>query len=162
ATAFVHVLELDQQWAFCVDIPLPFGATGGGARMTIAVSPDSAKVYVADLAAGAVAEVDAATLTVSAMARFENLLPSVAAASSAVGAAVWLGLGRGNGVVSIDGGLPGIPARVSPPEAAPGLPLSAAAARLFLGQSATIQVYDTRTLRSVGVLAAPGRLTGFD
>jgi DNA-binding beta-propeller fold protein YncE len=162
ATAFVHVLDLDEQWAFCVDLPIPFGTVGGGARMTIAVSPDSSKVYVADLAGGAVAEIDASTLAVSAMARFDNLLPSDAAASSTVASDGSLWLGQGGAAVAIDASLGGVTSQVFTPEDVTGVALSADAHRLYLGQSETIQVFDTRTRQPVGVLVAPGRLTGFD
>ena len=32
ATAFVHVLDLDEQWAFCVFLPVPMGVAGAGTR----------------------------------------------------------------------------------------------------------------------------------
>ncbi len=75
-----------------------------------------------------------------------------------------LWLGQGGGVVSIDAGLGGVTSQVFASEDVTGLALSADAHLLYLGQSETIQVYDTRTRQPVGVLGAPGlgRIDGLD
>lgn len=51
---FVHVLDLGEEWAFCLDLPPAFGG-GELASTALAISPDGQTVAVADLAAGAVA-----------------------------------------------------------------------------------------------------------
>jgi DNA-binding beta-propeller fold protein YncE len=163
ATAFVHVL-LDEQWAFCVDLPVPFGVGGGDTRMTIAVAPDSSAVYVADLHGGAVAVIHAASLTVTSMARFENLLPSSAAASATVASDGSLWLAQGNTAVAIAGDLAGATNSVFAREDVTGVALSPDADRLYLGLADEIQVFDTRSRQEVGLLTAPGigRLTALD
>lgn len=60
-TAFVHVLDLEEQWAHCVDLPAGIGATSAG----IALSDDGRSLYVADTAGGGIAEVDTQELTVT-------------------------------------------------------------------------------------------------
>lgn len=51
---FVHVLDLEEEWAFCLDLPAAFGA-GDLATTALAVSPSDNTIAVADLHAGAVA-----------------------------------------------------------------------------------------------------------
>ncbi len=52
--AFVHVLDLDDEWAFCLDLPNAFG--GGDLETTaLAVSPDGRTIAVADVSAGQIA-----------------------------------------------------------------------------------------------------------
>ncbi|HEX4904308.1 MAG TPA: hypothetical protein VFU93_02570 [Acidimicrobiales bacterium] len=61
-TAFVHVLDLDEEWAHCVDLPAPIGASPEQ-LLAIAASPEDDRVVVVDALAG-VAELDTASLTV--------------------------------------------------------------------------------------------------
>ena len=61
--SFVHVLDLDEEWAHCVDLPLDLGDTPEA--MAIGISPNGWSVYVADGAAGKLAEVSTARLTVT-------------------------------------------------------------------------------------------------
>jgi hypothetical protein len=63
ATAFVHVLDLDEEWAHCVDLPAPIGSSPEQ-LLAIAADPAGGRVLVVDLFAG-VAEVDAAELRVT-------------------------------------------------------------------------------------------------
>ena len=51
---FVHVLDLDEEWAFCLDLPAEFGR-GDLETTALAVSPDGKTVAVADATAGRVA-----------------------------------------------------------------------------------------------------------
>jgi hypothetical protein len=50
--AFVHVLSLTEGWAYCLDLPLPFGV-GPAESHALALSPDGKRLYVADASAGA-------------------------------------------------------------------------------------------------------------
>ncbi len=51
---FVHVLDLDEEWAFCLDLPPAFGG-GDLDRTALAVSPAGGELAVLDLEAGAMA-----------------------------------------------------------------------------------------------------------
>jgi DNA-binding beta-propeller fold protein YncE len=156
ATAFVHVLDLDEQWAFCVFLPVPFGVGGGGGPMTIAVAPDSSAVYVTDLHGAAVAVIDAATLTVSSMARIENLQPTDAPASSLVAPDGTLWIAQGNAAASISADLAGYTGTFFARGLVSGVALSSDAHRLYLGLADEIQVFDVRSRTEVGLLHAPG------
>jgi hypothetical protein len=61
--AFVHVLSLDEKWAYCVDLPPEFtdAADGAGA---LTMSPDGRHLYVMVATTEAVAELDTRTLKV--------------------------------------------------------------------------------------------------
>ena len=62
AEAFVHVLDLEQQRATCVDLPAEFATSPLGA---LAVSPSGTHLYVAAPASAALAELDTGTLKVT-------------------------------------------------------------------------------------------------
>ncbi|TYB62335.1 hypothetical protein FXF51_26945 [Nonomuraea sp. PA05] len=59
--AFVHVLHLDQRWAYCLDLPAPFGL-GPAAGHTLALG--EAVLYVFDAASGRVVRASTQDLTI--------------------------------------------------------------------------------------------------
>jgi len=61
---FIHVLDLDEEWAFCLDLPEQFGA-GDLETTALAVSPDGATLAVADVSAGQIAFASAEDLAVT-------------------------------------------------------------------------------------------------
>ncbi|BCJ78195.1 hypothetical protein CS0771_77390 [Catellatospora sp. IY07-71] len=66
--AFVHTLHLTEQWAFCVDLPAPFGE-GPGTAHTLAIAPDRSELYVLDVSSGTYAVIDTGQLTVRSTAK---------------------------------------------------------------------------------------------
>ena len=74
---FVHVLDLEEEWAFCLDLPADFG--GGSLDTTaLAISPIGDTLAVADLSAGQIAFADTDALEVTRTAP----LPEVRAAAN--------------------------------------------------------------------------------
>ena len=61
--AFVHVLNLDELWAHCIDLPAEFGQVREP-EIAITVTPDSKRLYVNDVDSGAMSEVDTQSLEV--------------------------------------------------------------------------------------------------
>jgi hypothetical protein len=61
--AFVHTLNLEQGWAFCVDLPAPFGV-GPAEAHALALSPDGHRLIVADRTSGSMAAVDTESLEI--------------------------------------------------------------------------------------------------
>jgi YVTN family beta-propeller protein len=57
ARAFVHILSLAQGWAFCLDLPHPFGQ-GSPDSVAMALSPDGQRLYVVDRSSGLLAVAD--------------------------------------------------------------------------------------------------------
>jgi DNA-binding beta-propeller fold protein YncE len=84
--SFVHVLDLDQQWAHCVDLPTAFGQDPEA--MGIAINPLGTRVYVADVAAGKLAAVDTTQVALDTVGRMPirgvHARPAVAAGMSRV------------------------------------------------------------------------------
>jgi YVTN family beta-propeller protein len=62
--AFVHVLDLDELWAHCVDLPHSFGRAPEQ-TIGISVAPDGKHLYAADTSTGTVAEIDTTSLAVT-------------------------------------------------------------------------------------------------
>ncbi|MBB5081577.1 YncE family protein [Nonomuraea endophytica] len=61
--AFVHVLQLDQRWAYCLDLPQPFGM-GPPEAHTLTLSPDGRTLFIYDATSGRIAQADTTDLTV--------------------------------------------------------------------------------------------------
>lgn len=70
--AFVHVLDLTEEWAFCLDLPPEFGA-GDLATTALAVSPTGREVAVVDASAGLIAFASTEDLTVSRTAAMPTI-----------------------------------------------------------------------------------------
>ena len=68
--AFIHVLDLEGQWAHCIDLPEGFGESAESAT-ALALSPEGDRFYAANVVAGKVAEIDTQTLDVGRVASFE-------------------------------------------------------------------------------------------
>lgn len=98
--AFVHVLDLEEQWAHCVDLPLGFAGEREDAA-TLALSPDGRRLYAADLSVGQVAEIDTEQV---AFLRAGDLGPvnDAAAATSTVLPDGRLLVGDGAQVIGVD------------------------------------------------------------
>jgi DNA-binding beta-propeller fold protein YncE len=67
--AFVHTLSLDQQFAYCIDLPAPFGE-GPPDGHAIALSRRGARPSVVDTGSGAIARLDGVGLVVAQTAPF--------------------------------------------------------------------------------------------
>ncbi len=61
--AFVHTLNLSEGWAYCLDLPMPFGV-GPASAHAIAVSRDGWRLFVADRSSGTIAVADTQTLQI--------------------------------------------------------------------------------------------------
>lgn len=72
--AFVHVLDLHDQWAHCVDLP---GSVGAGTEQAVALALDKGgrRLFVLDRDRGRLAEVDTTALSVVASRPLPSALP---------------------------------------------------------------------------------------
>jgi YVTN family beta-propeller protein len=152
--AFVHVLSLDEEWAHCVDLPPTFGNAAEGS-IALAVAPDGKRLYVADAASGMVAEVDTTALSVTRSARV-GLGPGNGPAHAVTGPDGSLYVGRGTGLVALDG------STLSPRRSwelehrITGLQAGHDGTRLYVGQRDEIVILDPKTGSIVGVLDPEG------
>ena len=139
--AFVHVLHLAEGWAYCLDLPDPFGA-GPGEGHALAVSADGQTLAVADVTSGAVAYAGTAALTIDRVAT----VPAGAGAASLAFApgAPRLLLGAG-GTVTVMRPDATVEARWAVPAAVRGLGLSGDASRVYVGGAEELIWLDAAT-----------------
>lgn len=97
--AFIHVLDLEQKWAHCIDLPAEFVPFANKAT-AIASSPDGSKVFVANTRTGALAELDPVGLTVARSTTIE--MPFGRTRSSATADDGALYLATGSEAISVD------------------------------------------------------------
>jgi DNA-binding beta-propeller fold protein YncE len=88
--AFVHTLDLQVGWAYCIDLPDPFGH-GPAEGHTIAISPEGRRLFIADRSSGKLAIVNAADLTVTKVVPIPTGTGSASSAVSPDGAKLYLG-----------------------------------------------------------------------
>jgi DNA-binding beta-propeller fold protein YncE len=90
--AFVHTLDLTIGWAYCLDLPAPFG-TGPGPAHTVAVTPDGRWLLVADLNHGRLAYADTDQLVVRSVVPIPTGTGSAYATVSPDNGRLYLGIG---------------------------------------------------------------------
>jgi DNA-binding beta-propeller fold protein YncE len=158
--SFVHVLDLDAQWAHCVDLPLTFGSDPEA--MGIAIDPNGGRVYVADVAAGKLATIDTRRValdTVSGMPiRGVHAPPAIAAGVAQVYVAAQrnlVGLATSTGVASFHSTLE------SPVRGLHAVPAGGTTDQLYVAERRSIVQLDGTTGNEVsGFATTTPRLTG--
>jgi DNA-binding beta-propeller fold protein YncE len=88
--AFVHTLDLQIGWAYCLDLPEPFGH-GPAEGHTIAISPDGRRLFVADRTSGRLAVASTEDLTVSRVVPIPTGTGTASSTVSPDGRALYLG-----------------------------------------------------------------------
>lgn len=78
--AFVHVLSLTEGWAYCLDLPDPFGSHPADTH-ALTVSPDGRRLYVGELTTKQIAVADTESLTVTTVAPLTDDEPAGAGAA---------------------------------------------------------------------------------
>jgi hypothetical protein len=152
AHAFVHCLHLGERWAYCLDLPHPFGHAAPDAY-AVTVSPSGKRLVVIDAGAGAIALVDTDSLTVAAMS---DLPAGDGPTSAAVGPDGVLYVGSGSqvrlvrldGAILIDGWRLPAPVR--------GLAVSRDGKRVAVGQVDAVTWLDSFSGRVLGGADVPG------
>ena len=152
--AFVHTLSLEGGWAYCIDLPEPFG-TGAAEGHAIARSPSGTMLFVVDAGSGAVANLDPDALTVRRVARFA---PVQGAASACFGPdARRLYVAAGTRLLSVDTNTLAVAATWTLPAEAHGVAVGAKA--IYVGQPEAIAAVDPATGELTRTFPAPGLLT---
>ncbi|MDY7083963.1 MAG: hypothetical protein SYR96_02540 [Actinomycetota bacterium] len=146
--AFVHVLHLSEQWAYCLDLPAPFGE---GPAEGHALAVDGQRIAVLDTASGSIAYASTESLAIEKVAR-----------TKAGGGRAALGSGRGGRLFAadgttvhvLDGG--GVTDTWELPGAARGLCLSPDGSRLYAGVASAVAWLDAAS----GALRGRAQVTG--
>jgi YVTN family beta-propeller protein len=153
--AFVHVLSLNEGWAFCLDLPAPFGL-GPAAAHTLAIAPDGRRLFVADRSSGRLAVADTETLALTRSVMLGDTGASDGAAAAQVapdGRRLYLGGGRS--VLALDSVALAVERRWLVGEAVRGLAVSPDGGRLYVGQPGRVVRLDSASGRELGRLTAP-------
>ncbi|MFC7549942.1 YncE family protein [Plantactinospora sp. GCM10030261] len=155
--AFVHTLHLAESWAYCVDLPHPFG-TGPADGHAMAMFTGGERLVVADVTSGTLADISTQNLTVDRTATMSPL-PGAAHAAADQNR---LFVAAGTTVSVVDPAHLGVAATWSVREAVTGLVSSPDGERLYVGQSDVVSWHDPDDGREIGRIAAPGlvRLRG--
>ena len=137
--AFVHVLHLREHWAYCLDLPDPFGR---GPAQGHALAADDRHVAVLDTASGSLVYAGAANLRIERVVRVPA---GGGAASLAFGGDARVYAAAGTTVQVLDRASDAATARWTLPTAVRGLRLSPDAARLYAGGTDEVVRLDTAT-----------------
>jgi hypothetical protein len=150
--AFVHSLNLVAGFAYCIDLPGPFGE-GPPEGHVIAVAPNRTDPVVVDTTSGAVAELDGVGLAVRTVAAVPPT-DQPGPASAVLNGLLFLGRG-----MTVRGIRPeGYAVLFEWPMSSPvrGLGLSGNRRRLWVGQEASVVAYDVESGRQLAAVKVPG------
>ncbi len=155
--AFVHVLNLDEGWSFCIFLPLPVG-TADEASVGLGLDPDGSTLWVADPSTATLARVDTAELAVTEVRTVESLRPSEdgARAELAVAPDGVVYVASGPTVVGIDPGTWEPVDALAAGATVTGLDVSPDGSTLRLARGSVVVVVDRESGAAVGTLVAPG------
>ncbi|MFI7575870.1 YncE family protein [Micromonospora sp. NPDC049497] len=149
--AFVHTLSLGERWAYCIDLPHPFGeAPAGGHAM--AITPDGSRLFVADVTSGTVAEISTEDLTV----RRTATVPGGTGTAHAAADRDRLVIAADRTVRTLDLTRLGVVADRTVGEPVTGLVFSADGQRLYVGQTDAVSWHDAGSGAELGRVAVPG------
>jgi hypothetical protein len=153
--AFVHSLHIAQCFAYCIDLPVPFGE-GPAQGHAIALDPRGQHPYVVDVTSGTVAALDGEQLAISRTERFTP--PKVDGPASAVIASEFdrLFVARGNIMLVLDAMKLTVRSQWTLPGQARGLALSPDGKRLWVGQPDGATAFDVATGRRIASVRVPG------
>ena len=150
AHAFVHVLHLAEGWAYCLDLPHPFGE---GPTAGHALAADARNLMVADLNAGKLAYANPESLTVERVVDVPPVAGSSAALALSTDGRVLVGAG---GVTVLDRASGRRTGHWELPGPVRGLALSRDGSRLYAGGTGRVTWLDARTGGRQGEVAVPG------
>lgn len=151
--AFIHVLSLDEQWAHCIDLPPQF-ATAPELANALAVSPDGKRLYVANTAVGAVAEIDTQELKVVRNGKITRGFGETAHAALDPDGTLYVG--SGNRLIGVATSDLGETDWWSLPEDVTGIQLAREAGRLYVGLSDHVALLNVFTGKIVRTIDPPG------
>ncbi|HEU5317944.1 MAG TPA: hypothetical protein VFX49_17665 [Chloroflexota bacterium] len=158
--AFVHTLSLNEGWAYCLDLPMPFGVGPSGAH-AIATSRDGTRLFVVDRSSGTLAVADTQVLELKIVQPLEmDATAAPGEAAMEVGPDGTLYLASGASVLAF--ARTGVRIERSPrsrwvlPGTVRGLKLSQDGQRLYAGQEARVAILSAADGRELGRIDVGG------
>jgi DNA-binding beta-propeller fold protein YncE len=154
--AFVHVLSLTEGWAYCLDLPAPFGEHPADTH-ALTVSPDGRTLYVGELTTKRIAVADTGSLTVTRVAEPADDAPAGPGATlSASPDGRSLYVGSADVVRHLDAATLRVRDVWPVPDPVRGLAVEPDGRHVLVGQSGAIARVDTTTGAVVGTIPAAG------
>ncbi|WP_433795114.1 YncE family protein [Actinoplanes sp. CA-252034] len=150
AHAFVHVLHLVERWAYCLDLPHPFGA---GPAAGHALAADGRTLFVADLNAGKLAYASPSSLTIERVVDVPAVPGSAAALALTADGRVLVGAG---GVTVLDRASGRRTGHWELTDPVRGLAMSRDGGRVYAGGTGRVTWLDAATGARSGEVAVAG------
>jgi DNA-binding beta-propeller fold protein YncE len=151
--AFVHTLDLQVGWAYCLDLPEPFGH-GPADGHTIAISVDGGRLFVADRTSGRLAVASTEDLTVGRVVPIPTGTGTASSAVSRDGRVLYLG--GDSRVHLVDLATLAVGATWDVGGDVRGLAVSRDGGRVFVGYPGGVGWRHAGTGEELGRLAVPG------
>jgi DNA-binding beta-propeller fold protein YncE len=153
--AFVHIINLEEEWSYCLFLPTPIG-TIDEAAVGLGVSPDGTQLVVADAGSATVARIDTEELTVTGTSRIDALSQDQSKAVVSLADDSTLYLSAAGQLLEIDLGTLSVGFAWEVQGTVTGLGVSATGDQLRVAHDGVITLIDRSTRREVGVLDVPG------
>lgn len=153
--AFVHVLNLAEGWAYCLDLPRPFGIGPADAH-ALALSPDGRWLYVADRSSGMLAVADTLQLQVRTVSSLGADWADGQPAAAEVGPDDTLYLVGTSEVLAVDARTLAVERRLPVPGEARGLGVSADGRRLYVSLVDRVAALDLTAGAEIGSMTLAG------
>jgi hypothetical protein len=153
--AFVHLLNLDDGWTHCIDLPSSFGS-GRATASAIAITPDGSHLFVVDWTNGVVADAEPAKQKVTRSESIDFGSPDEQTFARAN--ATRLYVAGGSEIVIVDSGDLSEIDRWSMDEEITGFTMNDDGNRLYVAVAGRVDVIDTATGAVVRTVETPGVL----
>ncbi|NMO50776.1 hypothetical protein HH310_06155 [Actinoplanes sp. TBRC 11911] len=150
--AFVHCLHLMLRWAYCLDLPHPFGS---GPPSAYALAADDRHIAVLDASSGSLAYASTTDLTLQSVTEVPFPVRS-GPAGLALSPDGRVMAAAGRSVTVLEKASPGVKARWTLPGGVQGMALSADGARLYAGAPNAVTWLDTATGTEAGTTRVNG------
>jgi hypothetical protein len=153
--AFVHTLHLGQRWAYCIDLPEPFGMRAADGH-AIALSGDGLRLCVVDAITGTVAVIDPEGLTVVSTTSLAAPTGGGPATAALTADGRRLVVGGGDKVVVMPMGGSDKATRWSTGSPVRGLALRDGTEKVYVGQEGAVTAHDMTTGKLLSRTVVPG------
>jgi YVTN family beta-propeller protein len=154
--AFVHVLSLTDGWAYCLDLPAPYG-TNPADTYALTIAPDGKTLYVGDMTAKKVVVADTENLKVTKVVSLGNEYATGQGTSMSIspdGKSLYIGTSKV--VLDLNAAAMRVDRAWSQPAQVHGLALDPAGRQLFVGQPGGITRVDASTGDPLGTFTTTG------
>ena len=152
ARSFVHVLDLDEKWAHCIDLPAGFERSPEIAT-SMTVSPEGDRLFIGNSESGSIAEVDTEALTVT---RSSQVSYGLGGPESMTMSRDHLFIASGRRLSAISLASFEEERSWSMKKRIKGLQVAADGYRLYVGQPASIELLDIETGERLKTFDPPG------